>query len=443
MSLRLQFRLPIIVTAGAGSAAVAVLIAGCGREPAAPVAVAPKSSPSASPSGGHDAAPGHAHKAPAGTFVASAGDFHFYLEPMASGCLTLRVLDADEKPLPIEADRLEVVAKVGDGFKTFALPAQSADAAGRADRFYLHTDWIRAGVRFDLRAKVPVAGRTWDAVFENVTPGGSGGHAGHDMDPVKAAKAGGNYDVVLSGTEGLVAGREATIGFQILDRRTGRPAAPLDTVHERIVHVLLVSADLETFRHVHPEDFGTVTETDRLAARFSIRATFPAAGSYQMLFDFTHSGEMAFKPVTVTVAPQPGAPMQKAAPQPDFAAERRAGDYVVTLRTDGTVTAGKEAELVFDIRTVDGRPVTDLGMYLGAEMHLAGWRSDLSGFLHQHPYVPGGHHHHGEGHAHPQTYRGPTIPVRHTFAEPGDYRLFAQFLHNGAVRTADFWVRVN
>lgn len=427
----------------------AIFAVGCDRSSDKPAGDAKnKATPQESKSaGGHDhGTGGHSHKAPAGTFVASAGDYHLYLEPMAVGCLTLRVLDGDERPLPIKADKVEATAKIGSEFKSFAIPAQNPDKDGKSDRFFLHTDWIKPGVNFDLRAKVPLGGQVRDVVFENVTPGGGASgdahsghdHAMHDMDPVKAMKAGAAYEATLTGDDALRTGVQSAIMFQITEKATGKPASPLDVSHERIVHVLIVSADTESFFHIHPEDFGTVGEDAKSQSRFVVKPTFAKAGRHQMLLDFTHKGTMVFKAVTLTVA---GEPAQKAAPQPDFATEKHFGAYRVGLTiTGGALTAGKEGELVFNIKTADGKPVTDLGLYLGAEMHLAAWREDLTNFVHQHPYVPGGHHHHGQDAV--QTYKGPTVPIRHTFAEPGNYHLFGQFLHAGKVQTADFWVKV-
>jgi hypothetical protein len=69
----------------------------------------------------------------------------------------------------------------------------------------------------------------------------------------------------------------------------------------------------------------------------------------------------------------------------------------------------------------DGRPVTDLQPYLGALGHLVMLRAGDLAYLHTHPDAE-------------RLSFGLEAPP------PGDYRLYLQFQHAGAVHTAAFTV---
>jgi hypothetical protein len=77
----------------------------------------------------------------------------------------------------------------------------------------------------------------------------------------------------------------------------------------------------------------------------------------------------------------------------------------------------------------NGRPVTDLEPYLGAYAHLVVLRAGDLGYLHVHPDGEP-----GDG----RTAAGPGIAFHAEVPSPGTYRLFLDFKHRGAVRTAEF-----
>jgi len=94
----------------------------------------------------------------------------------------------------------------------------------------------------------------------------------------------------------------------------------------------------------------------------------------------------------------------------------------------GNPAAGEPAPLVFTV-TRDGQPVEDLAPYLGAKGHLVALREGDLAFLHVHPE---------EDHE----VAAEEIEFDATFPTPGRYRLYLQFKHDGAVRTARFTVAV-
>jgi hypothetical protein len=88
---------------------------------------------------------------------------------------------------------------------------------------------------------------------------------------------------------------------------------------------------------------------------------------------------------------------------------------------------GHESTLTLTV-TRDGRPVTDLEPYLGAYGHLVMLRAGDIAYVHVHAV---------EGSS------GPELAFEADAPEPGRYRLFLDFQHDGVVRTAEFTVTVS
>ena len=106
----------------------------------------------------------------------------------------------------------------------------------------------------------------------------------------------------VSGTcgGGISAGKVASLTFNVKNP-TGLKITKFETVHEKPLHLLIVSKDLSWFRHEHPamQKDGT----------FALQFTFPYAGEYTLYHDFTPTPESGAKegpgqqvvPVAVTV----------------------------------------------------------------------------------------------------------------------------------------------
>jgi len=113
---------------------------------------------------------------------------------------------------------------------------------------------------------------------------------------------------------------------------------------------------------------------------------------------------------------------------------------------------GKARELHFAIEE-DGAPVTEFGELHERRLHLIVVRRDGTGFRHLHPEMNADaawaaalrdgdlaflHVHPEEGHG----VAPEEIAFEATFPTAGRYRLYLQFEHEGAVRTAEFTVVV-
>jgi YHS domain-containing protein len=206
----------------------------------------------------------------------------------------------------------------------------------------------------------------------------------------------------------IVAGKAVELGFTLKDPR-GMQVKEVETVHEKPLHLLMVSKDLSWFAHEHP--------TLRSDGTFGLTWTFPAGGEYTLFHDFTPKDVgMQVVPVTIKVD---GAPRAATALKPDADGPRTVDGYTVALDTGGPVSTEGAAHLAYAI-SKDGRPVTDLAPYLGAMGHLVIISADLKEFVHSHP-------HEDDDHADSSTKRGPRVDFEAHFKAPGLYKAWAQF----------------
>ncbi|MCE2485875.1 MAG: hypothetical protein J4F42_10225 [Desulfurellaceae bacterium] len=263
------------------------------------------------------------------------------------------------------------------------------------------------------------------------------------------------------------AGQETQLRFRLLDAAGGQALSPLQILHERALHTFIVSHDLRVFAHTHHEDFFPLTDQDLRAASFHFPHVFPTAGEYMIVSEFTHKDRSWLKQFRVPVSGA-GAPEDAAGDEPDLSRDKAFGPYRVSLRSSpDPPVAGHEVELVC-VFSRDGTPVTDLGLYLGTEVHMASWRQDGEHFGHQHTYTPRmaalmnsmrtmaddpGHTAEMAARMNrmmvelmsgpaSQVYTGPELPVHHVFPTAGLYKLFFETAPGGERLVADFIVRV-
>jgi hypothetical protein len=194
----------------------------------------------------------------------------------------------------------------------------------------------------------------------------------------------------------------------------GAPVTDFDTEHARRMHMIVVRRDFAGFQHVHPELSADGAWTAR------IDTALP--GTYRVFADFTTGGE------SMTLATDLSVPGRfQPEPLPTPAARADAGDgYEVTMSSPDP-EPGVGTPIEFTISR-DGRPIGAVQPYLGADGHLVVLREGDLAFLHAHPQgEPGGH--------------GP-VGFEVDYPSAGDYRMFLQFRHRGAVHTAAFTVSV-
>jgi hypothetical protein len=214
-----------------------------------------------------------------------------------------------------------------------------------------------------------------------------------------------------------------------------RPAnRVLEYVHERPMHLMIVSDDLAEFDHVHPE---------LVADDFQLSYTFRHGGHYRAYLDFTPPGsETRVESFDFEVA-GPQRPSEKL--KRDTSAVHRADSLSLTLVSDAVIHAGRDTLLKFAIRdTVTGAFPTDLEPYLGAWAHFVLVGDGLSAFIHAHPLdavmnMSGPHVHCT------MMANGPApseVKTQVNFQKPGLYKLWAQLQRHGQVITVPFVLQV-
>jgi hypothetical protein len=239
-----------------------------------------------------------------------------------------------------------------------------------------------------------------------------GGHeAGHE--PAGLGIAEGGYALRIAPTQ-FDRGETRELRFSVEDAE-GQSVTDFDELHERRMHLVVVRRDGTGFQHLHPEMDATGTWT--------IPAEFDQPGVYRAFADFSVGGEQHTLAGDLFVS---GGEFE-ARPFPPAQALDSAEGYEVRLRA-GDPVAGEPTSLTFDVSR-DGDPVEDLAPYLGAKGHLVALREGDLAFLHVHPE---------EG----DEVDAEEIVFEATFPTAGRYRLYLQFKHAGAVRTAEFTVEV-
>ncbi|MGI9107181.1 MAG: cupredoxin domain-containing protein [Pyrinomonadaceae bacterium] len=247
-------------------------------------------------------------------------------------------------------------------------------------------------------------------------------------------------------------GEAAALLFTVKDAQ-GKPVRDLQVVHEKPMHLLLVSNDLSEFHHLHPEP--------RADGAYRVEHTFAHGGAYKLFADFTPPGAaQVVERQNLMVAGNSRSAVELVA---DKQTTKTVENLQVTMQPDKPLRAGEEVMLDFavaDERTK--QPVTDLQPYLGALAHFVIISADGADFLHAHPMektetISGSHeggggdhnttpHAHGEGVAandkHTPKATTSEVSAHTSFPRPGLYKVWAQFQRGGRVSTVPFVVRV-
>jgi hypothetical protein len=224
---------------------------------------------------------------------------------------------------------------------------------------------------------------------------------------------------------GVHAGIPTPLDFEITAPDGGR-VNDLEIVHEKLVHLLMVSEDLAWFAHEHPE-----LQPD---GKFTLTFAFPHGGKYVLYNDFTPSrAGMQVVPVELEVGGDKAAPV---ALKPSADRTTRVDGYTVKLTAATPLTSLRSQDLRVNISR-DGKPVNDLEPFLGALGHLIVISEDRKHFVHSHPLPP------TKSAGEPaSSHGGPDVVFSAQFPAAGVYKSWAQFQHKGHVITAPFVIEV-
>ncbi len=244
------------------------------------------------------------------------------------------------------------------------------------------------------------------------------------------------------------ASESATLAFTVKDSK-GVVVKDLQIVHEKPLHLLIVSKDLGEFYHIHPE-----LSPD---GSYRVEHTFPNGGDYKLYADFTPpNAKQVVERIDVKVS---GDERPRVALVADTKFEKSVDGLKVTMKPSVEIKAGQELTLdfaAFDVAT--GKPAADLQNYLGELAHFVIISEDMVDFVHAHPMAKGesmdgmkmdgekAKDHNADGHAHgANAANKPSaseVSAHTTFPRAGLYKLWAQFQRGGKVISISFIVNI-
>ncbi|MGZ4030914.1 MAG: hypothetical protein ACXVDJ_01870 [Tumebacillaceae bacterium] len=230
------------------------------------------------------------------------------------------------------------------------------------------------------------------------------------------------YTVKVSATDsGLVSNKDETLTLQVLNP-AGQPVETFTPDMTKLFHLIVVSRDLSSFAHIHPEYKGHGT--------FEVHDQFPFAGDFQLISEFAPDKAditVCKQWVTVTGATHDAKPVV-----PDVALTKTIDGIEVTLSTSPEVQelqAGQTAMLNFHLAdAATHRPIPHLEPYLGTLGHGVILDSTSNRYLHVHAM---------------DNMSGGSDVMFHTqFPSAGVYKVWGQFQLARKVITAPFVVQV-
>jgi plastocyanin domain-containing protein len=235
------------------------------------------------------------------------------------------------------------------------------------------------------------------------------------------------FNVSLSTEPSQVKPNQSTkLVFSIQDANTKELGInDLEIVHEKPMHLIIVSEDLSFFNHIHPQP---ITDT----SVFTVDTEFPNAGKYHFYLDYSPKSvghRLARLELSVTGTPPTPVPLVV-----DKENSKIVEGVKVTFKPEKALQAGEALTLAFllqDAKTE--QPLTDIEPYLGAFAHFNIVNQGHTEVLHAHPLKEA---------TSKDERGGPEIGTRTIFPKAGIYKIWAQFQRNGKVIVAPFIVSV-
>jgi len=259
---------------------------------------------------------------------------------------------------------------------------------------------------------------------------------GHDMKGMQMqqkpadSSAGASYNANMQSNPAVPkAGLPTELSVVVTEQKVGDPLKEFEKEHDVLMHMIVVSADLSFFDHIHPE-------FDANSGVFSLGYTFPEAGSYKIWTDATPKGGVqcltAFR-VSVEGTPRHTNVPLKTDGEPPLSKTFEQGKYRIDLRfSEQSFASHQDLMMTFTVNDSSGRGITDLHTWLGAKGHCVIISGDSRDFLHVHPMED----------VDADWQGGPDVIFHTNFPKAGLYRIWPQFLHQGMVVTGNFTISV-
>jgi hypothetical protein len=189
--------------------------------------------------------------------------------------------------------------------------------------------------------------------------------------------------------------------------------------NEKLLHLIVVSEDLQHFQHVHPVYKG--------AGMFELPLAFSAGGSYKLFADFLPRGMNELTRMgEVEVSGEEAAPTVL---KPSESLVAHVDGMKVELAFAERLAPQTQTSMTYtftDEKT--GEPIEDLELYLGAVGHVVAIDQKVEQFIHIHPlnWASSG----------PQAVFGVSFPAG------GLYKIWGQFQRHGQTLLVPFVIQV-
>lgn len=230
--------------------------------------------------------------------------------------------------------------------------------------------------------------------------------------------------VATSNTSNIKSDQPTKIIFKVKND-LGETLKDFATIHEKIMHFIVVRRDLQEFQHLHP-DYNQAT------GEFTLSVVFSSDGPYRLFPDFTPgkgADNPQLLPVTLWHDVAVGS-LNNYKAQPvtaDTSKKKTVSGYEIAYNIPSKLEAQSEISYTLTV-SKNGQAVENLEAYLGALGHSVILKADTLDFIH--------------AHAESGKKTGPDITFSTSFPEPGLYKTFIQFQHQGKVLTSDYIISV-
>lgn len=230
----------------------------------------------------------------------------------------------------------------------------------------------------------------------------------------------------------LIPGSPGSLYFKPSAKDNNEPV-PLEVVHEKKIHLIIVSEDLGYFDHVHPEEQPDGRYSIRILSKeqsYTVgpgnnETRFEQPGTYYLFADYKPgNGSHQLEKIQLNIPGKVGRAAKFTSPL----LSNLSGKYTVTLTPlQETINAGQQvklsASLYKDNKFIDA---STLDNYLGAKAHIVAIGLRDKDYIHIHPEVSEG-----------------KFQIMTLFSNPGIYRAWIQFRVDGKLHTIDFTIMVN
>jgi hypothetical protein len=216
----------------------------------------------------------------------------------------------------------------------------------------------------------------------------------------------------------LQANEKIPIAISIKDKEN-KPIEKFDVVHDKLMHLIIVSKDLSYFDHLHPDYKGN--------GEFDITTTFPAGGDYQLIAEVTPhcAGDNSVEKHWIHIE---GSEPKSQPLIVDKSLTKEVDGLKATLSFDHLM-ADRNLNMTFTLRdSKTNEPVKDLQPYLGAMGHCVAISEDLNEYLHIHPMTT--------------NENGPKVTFMTFFPKKGVYKIWGQFQYENRLIVIPFVVNV-